>query len=43
MKELLFIVKEYFGIFYSKHNDRNLCINIKDNEDKEINEDGVAI
>jgi hypothetical protein len=29
MRNLLYVIKEYFGVFYSKHNENNLCIEIK--------------
>lgn len=32
MKELLYTVKEYFGCYNSKHNQKNLTIEIKDNK-----------
>jgi len=35
MQQLLFLVKDYFGIFYSDHNKENLIIEIKKNEEKE--------
>jgi hypothetical protein len=28
MKEVLWFIKEYFGIFYSKHNEQNLDISV---------------
>jgi len=31
MKELLLEVKAYFGIYYSKHNEENLIVEIKEN------------
>ena len=32
MQEVLFTVKEYFGKYYSKHNKKNLEIEIKENK-----------
>ena len=32
MEKLLWEVKEYFGIYYSKHNKKNLVIEIQKNE-----------
>ena len=32
MQNLLFTVKEYFGMYYSKHNKKNLVIEIEDNK-----------
>lgn len=30
MEDLLFQIKEYFGVFYSKHNKKNLVIEIQE-------------
>lgn len=35
MQEVLYIIKEYFGIYYSNHNKENLIIEIEKNEEKE--------
>ena len=32
MQELLYNIKEYFGVYYSKHNNKNLTIEIEDNK-----------
>jgi hypothetical protein len=32
MKDLLWEVKEYFGVYYSKHNNKNLNIEIEENK-----------
>lgn len=32
MEKLLFYIKEYFGVYYSKHNKKNLVIKIEDNK-----------
>lgn len=36
METLLWEVKEYFGIFFSKHAERNLIIRVEDKEGNEI-------
>jgi hypothetical protein len=33
MQNLLWFVREAFGVYYSKHNKRNLVIEIKDNKE----------
>jgi hypothetical protein len=33
MQNLLWFVKEHFGVMYSKHNKRNLVVEIQDNEE----------
>lgn len=33
MKNLLWFIKEHFGVFHSKHNKQNLVIEIKGNDD----------
>lgn len=35
MQELLYITKDYFGVYYSDHNTENLTIGIEKNEEKE--------
>ena len=32
MEKLLWEIKEYFGVYYSKHNKKNLVIEIQENE-----------
>lgn len=32
MSEVLYMVKEYFGVYYSDHNYRNIEIEIKEND-----------
>jgi len=34
MQDLLFAIKEYFGVYYSKHNAKNLVIEIEDKNEK---------
>ncbi len=34
MQELLYKIKEYFGVYHSKHNKKNLEINIVENKEK---------
>lgn len=34
MRDLLYLVMQHFGINYSKHNKRNICIEIKETEDE---------
>ena len=29
MQNLLYMIKEYFGVYYSKHNEKNLTIEIE--------------
>jgi len=40
LREVFYHLKEYFGVYYSKHNDTNLSLNIekfkKEDEDDEI-------
>lgn len=36
MQQVLLNVMEYFGIYYSKHNDKNIRIIIEDKNGKEI-------
>ena len=33
MEEVLFAVKEFFGVYYSKHNKENLMVGIKKTEE----------
>jgi len=34
MKDVLYLVTEYFGIYYSKHNKQNLLIDIEETKDE---------
>ena len=36
MKNLLYYIKEFFGVYYDKHNEKNLIIGIEGEYDGEI-------